>query len=161
MYPGYEKDLDAVVRSEVYGQSAFGAAARTARGERRQTWLTLERLESHTRSLIETQLVEWGRPAGPCRAQAVRGMVGGTALPLLPWFAEMRLVLKATHHYLPIFERLRTAHANGPSAEVFEFIVEHERALASFATGELQGRDSTMSAVTDLLDPLSDEATDA
>lgn len=152
LYVGHHDDLEQALCSEVYGQAAFSAAAGTARGERRSAWRTLERLETQTRARLEEHVTARGQVPRPHRLQAARGVAGGTVMPLLPWSAQMRLLVRATDHYLPIFGRLAEANADGPDGDLFDYALRHELALAAFAAAELRGDAGSLAPVCRLLE---------
>lgn len=161
MYEGYEDDIGRVIESEVYGEATFGAAARwSPLADRRRSWALLCRLEQQTRQQISAfaRRAELRVPA--FRRYAVAGTVGGTTMGLVPWSVQMRLVLDATDRYMPIFERLASAHRDGPDAALFAYIVDHEVALAEFARLEMRRSPRSLDLVTDLL-PRHGDATPA
>ena len=157
MYHGYHHDLSRLIESEVLGQWAFATAARSDRSPtRRAQWRTLERLEVQTHERAEAFLRRVGRPVPAARAARVAGGVFG----VLPWRPQLRLLFDTTRVYLPVFERLERAHRGGPDHGLFAYIVEHERALATFAQRERAGQGGSLDDVERLLDgaPPTDDA---
>lgn len=151
-YEGYRRDLVQVVASEVYGRRAFTFAARTARDPvRRAEWRTLAALEEQTLERIVSFLASCGLPVPACTGQAVKGAVGGAALPLLPRKAQMALLAQATRHFIPIFTRLARAHAGDGHAGLFAYVLDHELALAEFARRSAGGHPEPLAPVRALL----------
>jgi pimeloyl-ACP methyl ester carboxylesterase len=128
---GYQRDLDTVAQSEVFGEATFAAAARwTRRPDRRRVWEVLRALEAQTKSRLDAYLSDHGVSADPGHMTRARGMLAGVVLALLPWRVAMWLLERATPPTLAAFERL-AAHAPSDTSPFFEYLVAREQAIAA------------------------------
>lgn len=130
--PSVRDGLRTLVASEAGGVEIFAAAARRARnGRERVTWETLHALEARTRAVVWDVLGEQiERFAAAERVARVSGAAAGYGLAAMPRFLQMRSLTVSTRAFLPDFVKLREHFAGGPTAEVFEFVVAHELAIA-------------------------------
>lgn len=156
--PQHQRDFARTLASEVLGEIVFATAARWTRTpERREKWLRLRELETHTKQRLVDFLATQGACVKPPRLPRLTGWAVGTALALLPWTLAMRALERGTRSYLEVFERLARS-ASDPDAGFFAYVVAHEQAIAEFARRELAGRaESSLHPVTRLLaDPPGD-----
>lgn len=84
------------------------------------------------------------------RSQALKGKLQGLAIPWI-WKKAMTETLKETDYFLASFTQLK-AESDSKDAELFQFIIDHEKAIQSFARDELAGNvDESIHAVEALL----------
>lgn len=151
--PRYQKDLDKVYYSEVFGEVLFDAAARWTRtsSDQRMKWLKLKDLETQTKERFLAFLHAAGQNAHPSVMARPLGRITGALLGTLPWTVSMRLLERGTRPYLKVFERLEQG-SNNENKAFFAYVTAHERAIAEFARRETRGqKGNSLMPVTKLL----------
>ncbi|GAC66920.1 hypothetical protein [Gordonia soli] len=147
-------DLRRLIESEELGESFFGAAAARSQDEARvKAWDALHRLEFQTNIGVRRFVETVGAGVTTTnRLAETAGTVGGTAMLLLPWRAQMTSVRLGTHRYLPAFRRLAAGFAGTEHQEFFDYVVAHELAIIDFTERTLFDERSPLDAVHRLLD---------
>jgi hypothetical protein len=153
---GVRRDLMVLVQSEVFGERTAAAAARVARpGPRRDTWEALRELEHQTGGLVGELVagVQLGRRASEVADLAGRVVSGpaGLGLGALPWRAQLVVTAHTTRPYLAAFQRLSRFFARPGERTFFDYVVDHELAIAELARRQLAGREDALAPVTALL----------
>lgn len=151
--PRYQRDLDKINYSEVFGEVLFDTAARWTRAsdDQRMKWLKLKDLETQTKARLSAFLHAAGQNARPPFTAKPFGRLAGALLGILPWALSMRLLERGTRPYLKVFERLEQG-AHIESKAFFAYVAAHERAIAEFARRECKGqKGNSLMPVTKLL----------
>ncbi len=152
--PHVLRDLIVLVHSESFGESLFALKARVSRDPRRRAaWESLQRLEAQTHRgatavLRRLGVTSIGHPAVASGA----GLPCAAGLTLLPWKAQMRMLLAGTAPFLTSFHRLAASFAGTAHAPFFDYVVAHELAIAHFAEAELRDQRDSLALVRDLLE---------
>lgn len=150
-YPQYQRDLQRIHESEVYGIALFDTAAMVTRKKiQKQKWLALKALEQHTLDRYLAYMKESGHAVKQPRGWALKGRAEGAVLGLMPWRLAMRLLKDGTQPFQEAFLRLKQ-DANDSSRAFFAYVYAHEKAIESFALAELSKQDTGLKAVTALL----------
>lgn len=150
------RDLMILIQSEAFGERTFAVAARASpAGPRRESWEALHELERQTGDLVR-DLVAGAQLGG--RASAVADLAGrasaapaGAALCALPWRAQLTVTAQGTRPYLAAFQRLGRTFARPGQRTFFDYVVDHELAIAELARRRLAGRPDALEPVTALL----------
>lgn len=150
-YPQYQKDLQHIHESEVYGRAVFATAARlTLNAERKAKWLTLLALEEETLARYLAYMTRTGQAVVEPKVWELKGYVEGMALGLMPWRLAMRLLCNATGPFQEKFLRLKQ-NSGEAERDFFAFVYAHEKALEAFAVKELANEPGSLKAVESLL----------
>ncbi|MCC2638470.1 MAG: hypothetical protein K0Q68_2189 [Moraxellaceae bacterium] len=150
-YPQYQKDLQRIHESEVYGRAVFATAARlTLNAERKAKWLTLQALEEETLARYLAYMARTGQAVIEPKGWELKGYAEGLALGLMPWKLAMWLVRNATKPFQEKFLRLKQ-NSGEAEREFFAYVYAHEKALEAFAVRELANEPGSLKAVESLL----------
>ncbi len=148
----YQKDLNKVLESEIFGRQLFSTAARISpfRTNSRK-WTALEALEQQTLERLIQFLDTHQQQAQARPLMRFQGKVYGLVLALLPWKLSMKLLEDGTQPFMEAFERLQSG-ADQESMEFFLYVLKHEQAIAEFAALERRGQPGdSLAAVHKLL----------
>lgn len=145
------KNLKIALQSEIYGEALFFYAKKMCLNKDRKYKLAqLLALEIKTKQKIVAFYQKEGIKVPAYRSHALKGKLQGLAIPWL-WKTAMQQTLKETEHFLSSFTKLK-AESNSKDAELFQFIIDHEKAIQSFAREELAGNtDASIDDVNALL----------
>lgn len=151
-YPRYQRDLDKIYHSELFGESLFDTAARwSGSTDQRMKWMKLKDLETQTKARLLAFLQASGQQARLPRLAKPSGKILGVCMGLFPWSVSMLLLEHGTASFLRVFERLEQ-HASSETKAFFAYVVAHERAIAEFARRERRGqRGNSLMPITKLL----------
>jgi len=141
-YKQYQKDLNKILESEIFGEALFSTVAKQTKSQiKKQKWLTLAALESQTLNRLEVFLQQNQLKASSRFHMKAQGIALGYVLSKLPWSVAMYLVKDGTQPFMQVFERLCT-HADQDSKLFFEYVLNHEKSIHEFANRELKKQDS-------------------
>lgn len=150
-YPQYQKDLQHIHESELYGRAVFTVAARLTRNpERKKKWLALKALEEKTLQRYLDYMASTGQTVVEPKIWEVKGYAEGLALGLMPWRLAMTLVRNATGPFQEKFLRLKD-NAKDEEREFFAYVYAHEKAIEAFASKELARDAGSLKPVESLL----------
>lgn len=152
-YPEYERDLQRIHESEVYGRAVFATAARvTLDRQRKKKWRVLESLEEQTLARYLAYMQDSGQSVTEPRGWSLKGRVQGAVLGLLPWRVAMKLLADGTAPFQERFLRLRNHATDELDRRFFAYVYAHEKAIESFAHKERASDPGSLKAVEGLLD---------
>ena len=150
-YPEYEKDLQHIHESEIYGRAVFTVAAKVAlKAGHKEKWLVLKALEEKTLQRYLDYMADTGQQVVEPKIWELKGYVEGLGLGLMPWRLAMKMVRDATGPFQEKFLRLKE-NAKDDEREFFAYVYAHEKALESFAQKELDRDEESLKAVKSLL----------
>ncbi|MGM0564937.1 MAG: hypothetical protein ACQES2_11445 [Pseudomonadota bacterium] len=150
-YPEYQKDLQRIHESEVYGLAVFDTAARLTRNpERKKKWLALKALEQQTLDRYLDYMQATNQPIKEPKTWRLKGYIEGTVLGLAPWGIAMKLIEGATGPFQEKFLRLKQ-NAEGADKDFFTYVYAHEKALETFAQREQAKDPDSLRGVETLL----------
>ena len=150
-YPEYQKDLQHIHESELYGRAVFTVAAKLTRNpERKKKWQTLLALEEKTLQRYLDHMEATGQKVVEPKIWELKGYAEGLALGLMPWRLAMKMVRDATGPFQVKFLRLKE-HAKEEEREFFAYVYAHEKALEAFARKELAKDAESLKPVESLL----------
>ncbi len=145
--------LSDAYQGEVLGEAFFALLAeREPEPEPAAKWRLLERLERHVKGRLRAELARRGIDTDESRVKIEEGRAAATGLGALPWTQRVEAFANAVRGFVAEFE---TSAAAAPDdlKEVADFVLEHERALLSFAERETAGQGATScDAVTTFLE---------
>lgn len=137
-YKKYQKDLNTVLESEVFGIALFKQAAKvTKHVDKKQKWQTLQLLEQQTLERLHDFLQQTQQTASSRPHIELKGKLLGHCLGRLPWKVSMYLLKDGTGPFMKAFERL-LKHAEPEALIFFEYVLAHEQSIYSFAEKELK-----------------------
>lgn len=137
-YKNYQKDLNTIVESEIFGIALFGAAKKFAKHtQQQQKWQTLEALEQQTLVRLQEFLQETQQTATSRSHIKLKGHIFGYALAKMPWKISMYLLKDGTQPFMQTFARL-LQHADPKTKAFFDYIMAHEQSIYDFAQQELK-----------------------
>jgi hypothetical protein len=148
------RDLVRLVESEDLGESLFATAARLSTTDKaREQWRALEHLETQTKLGVRRFLDRSGLVVTPTNRLAIgAGTIGGVGLRVIPKRARLTAIRLGTRRYLPAFERLAAFYQRTDEAPFFDYVVEHERAIITFAELALAHDSNALDSVMRLLE---------
>jgi len=153
-YPGYQRDLKEIYKSEVTGEALFSTAAALSLSlDKKRKWQQLARLETQTRERYLSYVRSTDEEARYPVVAKISGYLFGVVFALMPWRAAMEMLSAGTPPLIEVFCRL-ARNANENDQPFFQYVVQHELAIADFARRELVGADDSMKRITGLLEEL-------
>ncbi|MEM1154458.1 MAG: hypothetical protein AAGI44_09965 [Pseudomonadota bacterium] len=139
-----------IYRSEVMGETLFRVARLlTLSADRREKWKRLEALETQTK---HRYLEHIGQMVLPPTGARLQGVLYGLLFAAMPWKSAMKMLVEGTAPYMDTFEQL-LEHSPEDEKSFYQYVVAHEKAIVSFAAGELAGNDDAITDVVTLLEP--------
>ena len=150
-YKYYQKDLNTILESEIFGIELFKQAAKVSQQpDRKQKWQTLQALEQQTLDRLHAFLEENNQTASSRFYIPLKGKVLGHVLGKLPWSISMYLLKDGTTPFMQAFERL-LEHASPNTKLFFEYVLAHEESIYQFAQAELKKKKASSLASVELL----------
>lgn len=142
-YKNYQKDLNTILESEIFGIALFGTAKKFAKQPQHQEkWQALEALEQQTLERLQAFLQEQQQTAKARVHIQFKGQVLGYALAKMPWRIAMYLIKDGTQPFMKTFARL-SSHADHETREFFDYVMAHEQSIYDFAQQELKKKYGT------------------
>lgn len=142
-YPQYQNDLNKLLESEIFGEAVFLTAAKYTKSEKhKQKWLALAALETQTLERFQIFLKQNNLNAHSRLHIKVQGNATGFALAKMPWKLAMYLLKDGTQPFMQAFERL-CQHADQNTQIFFEYVLNHEKSIYTFADKELKKQKTT------------------
>ena len=142
-YKQYQKDLNKVLESEIFGEALFNTLAKHAKSaDQQQKWHVLAELETQTLFRFKAFIRHNGLNASSRPHIKAQGVISGIALSKLPWSAVMYLIKDGTQPFMRTFERL-CQNSNYETYDFFQYVLRHEQSIQHFATCELAKQSMT------------------
>ena len=147
-YPEFKSDLYEIYKSEIMGETLFSvAAALSLNTSRKIKWSALAKLETQTK---ERYLEHVDAAESYPHTSKVVGYIFGIFFAVLPWNKSVKLLGDGTKPFLKVFKRLLDYSSDADRA-FYQYVVEHEEAIAEFVLLELQGNSNSLAPIHALI----------